>query len=468
VSNNSLSHTNESFRDPAGFVFKCKETVYRQINQDGKDDYDFFMESGLYKELSDKKLIVEHREVKEITGFKPDSRKYKLIKPTQIQFISYPYEWSFSQLKEAAILTLRIQKIALKHGMILKDSSAYNVQFTAQQKPIFIDTLSFRKYEEGAPWEGYKQFCEHFIAPLALSSFGALEILAALRVFIDGIPLETAVTLLPGRAKLKRGLFPHLYLHASTQKRYESIEKPKKNPRKVSKLAMEGLLASLEKTIKGLELPKQKTEWGQYYSETNYSSTSFSKKAKIIDGMLQKVTPNPKMVWDLGANDGTFSEITAKRGIFTISWDIDPNAVDQNYNKDRAQELKDNILPLTQNLANPSPALGWSHEERASLVERGPADVALALALIHHLAIGNNSPLPAIAAFFSKICNNLIIEFVPQGDSKVDMMLASRTNIFSDYTEENFEKAFEQYFKLKDKKPVSGSKRSIYLYQKLK
>lgn len=151
------SHSNESFRDPAGFVFKYKDNIYRQINKEGQTDFDFFVQSGLYKELVEKKLIVPHKEVKTLSGIGKDPKRYKIIQPELIPFISYPYEWSFSQLKDAALLTLRLQRIALKHGMILKDASAYNVQFIGQ-KPIFIDTLSFRVYKPGAPWDGYRDF----------------------------------------------------------------------------------------------------------------------------------------------------------------------------------------------------------------------------------------------------------------------------------------------------------------------
>lgn len=454
-----------SFRDPAGFIFNYKNEVYRQVNIAGKADFDFFISSGLYDALAEEGLLVKHQEVKQLSAIPASDLRYKIIKPEQIPFVTYPYEWSFSQLKAAALLTLRIQEMALGRGMILKDASAYNVQFIGQ-RPVFIDTLSFRVYQAGAPWDGYKQFCQHFIAPLALSAYYSPEIIKTLRVFLDGIPVALAARLLPSRSRLRLGIMAHIHLHAATQKRYErSNLQADVKTRAVSPTAMNGLLSSLRRSITSIKMPKQKTEWGEYYGNTNYSKTSFSQKQKIVDELLGKITPKPKIVWDLGANDATFSEIAARHGAYTVAFDVDYQAVESGLRRLKARNDGAKILPLVQDFSNPSPSLGWAHKERTSLEGRGPADAALALALIHHLAIGNNTPLPDIAAYFKSIATNLIIEFVPRSDSKVQVLLRGRNNIFADYNEVNFEMAFSKHFSLVRKSPVSGSKRVIYLYK---
>jgi hypothetical protein len=320
------------------------------------------------------------------------------------------------------------------------------------------------RYNEGDPWEGYKQFCEHFIAPLALSAYAGPEILPALRVYLDGIPLSLASKLLPARTRLHGGLLSHIYLHSASQKRHDQLEnKQDIKQRKVSKMALNGLMASVENTVKKLKLTKRETQWGDYYNITNYSDNAFEDKKKIVKQHLQKI-PSLNTAWDLGANDGTFSNIAADLGAYTISFDVDSKAVEQNYvKKDKRDNL---ILPLVQDLSNPSPSLGWAHAERHSLEERSPADVTMALALIHHLAITNHSPFSQVASYFAKISKHLIIEFVPKGDSKVELLLSAFSrNKFEGYTEENFEAAFSKYFKLVDKKPVKGSKRVIYLYK---
>jgi hypothetical protein len=411
VSEDTVKQHQSSFRDPAGFIFEHNDAFYRQV-----------------------------------------------------PFISYPYEWTFYQLRDAALLTLQVQQLALKHGMILKDSSAYNVQFIGR-RPVFIDSLSFWRYQEGDPWEGYRQFCEHFLAPLALSSYTTPEILPALRVYLDGIPLAITTKLLPRKARFNRGLFAHIYLHASSQKRYDKLDAttPKKQ-RKVSPMALNGLIASLEKSVKRLSLRGRNTQWGDYYNDTNYSKKAFEDKKRLVSQMLAKVSPKPKLVWDLGANDGTFSNIAASLEAFTVAFDMDSVAVAHGYRK--KDEYDNLVLPLVQDLSNPSPSLGWAHAERHSLEQRGPADVTLALALIHHLAITNHTPFSQVASFMASASKHLIIEFVPKGDSKVELLLSGFSrNTFEGYSVENFEAAFSKHFKLIDKKPVKDSRRTIYLYK---
>lgn len=454
---------NGSFRDPAGFMFEHDGTLYRQVNQTGQADYDLLMSSGLYEALQKEGLMVAHDEVQ----LKEAPHAYKVIRPVRVPFVSYPYEWTFAQLQQAALLTLEVLNIALKHGMILKDASAYNVQFIGN-KPVFIDTLSFAAYEVGKPWEGYKQFCEHFIAPLALVHYTSQDILKTLREYIDGLPLQTVCSLLPARARLRAGLLAHLYIHGNAQKKHRhggEVVGAKTKERKVSALAMEGLQSSLKNTVTKLRSPKIDTEWGEYYSFTNYSDHSFTDKRKTVAALLAQVTPKPKMIWDIGANNGEFSELAVEAGAYTIAFDIDANAVAYNYAAKRKPAVANNMLPLVQDLTNPSTALGWAHAERMSLTERGPADVVMALALIHHLAIGNNLPLDKIASFLRQIGKNIIIEFVPKEDSKVQHLLASREDIFDQYDHEHFEKAMAKHFTMVTKKPVKGSHRSIYLYK---
>jgi hypothetical protein len=455
-----------SFRDPAGFIFTDGGKLYRQVNQAGKADYDLFMKSGLYQELVDAGLLVAHKETKKSPS---GDDGYLVIEPAQIPFISYPYEWSFSQLKDAGLLTLEVQKRALKHGMILKDASAFNVQFIGK-KPILIDTLSFMKYKSGEAWEGYRQFCEHFVAPLALARYTSLDALKLLRVDIEGISLELAVALLPSRARFKPGLLSHLYLHNASQKKYQNIASERTDHqvkrRSVSEFALKGIVSSLENTIKSLEAPKQQTEWGDYYTFTNYSDKSFERKRKIVQDMLRSIKPKPVVVWDIGANNGEFSVLAANDGMYTVACDIDPVAVERNYRAKSDETQTANMLPLVQDVANSSPGLGFMGTERESIFERGPADVVMALAIIHHLAIGRNLPLPRLAEFLAATGKQVIIEFVPKGDSKVDILLASRRDVFPTYDEKHFEQAMSQYFTLVEKKPIQSTKRTMYLYKR--
>jgi len=445
-----------SFRDPSGFLFYRDRLIYRQINIAYKKNYDYLMEFGLYEALTDAELLIPHEEVN-IDSSIPD-KAYKTIKPAPIPFISYPYEWCFSQLKDAALATLEIQKKSLDFGMSLKDCSAYNIQFR-KGKPIFIDTLSFEEYREGQPWVAYRQFCQHFLSPLALMSYKDIRLNQLLRVYIDGIPLDLASSLLQFRTHFVFSLLTHVHLHAKAQKHF--ADKAVNTTRgQITRLSFMGLVDSLESAIRKLRWKAQGTEWSEYYEDTNYSPEGLRHKGQIVSDFLDKI--NPKTVWDLGANVGVFSRIAADKRIQVISFDIDSVAVEKNYLQ-CIEKGETRILPLLFDLTNPSPGIGWDSKERMSLFERGPADTAFALALIHHLAISNNLPFNKIADYFCKICDSLIIEFVPKEDSQVQRLLSTREDIFSNYTQQVFEREFEKHFMIHDSMKVKESKRTLYL-----
>lgn len=445
-----------SFRDPSGFIFKQNDVLYRQINTPYKEDYDLFLKSGLYQKLIDKNYLVSHEEVGNFSEV-----AYKTIKPDLIDFISYPYEWSFSMLKDAALLTLKIQKIAVKNEMSLKDASAYNVQFQ-DGKPIFIDTLSFEKFAE-KPWIAYAQFCRHFLAPLLLASYVDIRLTTLLRDYIDGIPIDLASKLLPAKTKFNPSILMHIHLQAKTIAKYEGNSTVNIKTLKMSKNNQLALLDSLKDLVNSLKWQPKGTEWGDYYTFTNYSDEAMQNKGELVKSFVEKI--NPKTCWDLGANNGYFTRIASDKGIPSVAFDIDPIAVEKNYLQIKNENEK-NIIPLIVDLTNPSPAIGWNCRERESLISRNKVDIVFALALIHHLAISNNLPFKKIAEFFAGICNNLIIEFVPKKDSKVKILLSTREDIFPEYDEKNFKKAFLNYFRLVDKKEILNSERTLYLFSK--
>jgi ribosomal protein L11 methylase PrmA len=449
-----------SFRDPSGFLFTDKGILYRQINRVYSKDYARLMDSGLYERLVKAGLLIPHVEAGHVS-VKSDAG-FKVIQPERAPFISYPYEWSFSQLKDAALATLSIQKRALKLDMSLKDASAYNIQFV-RGRATLIDTLSFEIYKEGRPWTAYKQFCQHFLAPLALMSCSDVRLNQLLRVYIDGVPLDLASELLPARTRLNFGLLTHIHIHAGAQKRYsDKTVKPQANALRVSRHAMTGLIESLENTIAKLSWKPAGTEWGDYYENTNYTDSAFEHKKNLVsEWALEK---KPALVWDLGGNTGVFSREAASSGAFTVSFDIDPAAVEQNYRSVKSKK-EQNILPLVLDLTNPSPSIGWDNRERDSFGARGPVDMALTLAVIHHLAISNNVPLPQLAQFFAAHCKWLVIEFVPKSDSQVIKLLTSREDIFPEYTREGFESAFSARFKIHKAETVRDSERTLYLME---
>ena len=457
-----INRIDGSFRDPSGFLFKHDQVLYRQVNKRYADEYTLLMSSGLYESLIKSRLLVAHEEVNDIQPAEPKDA-FKIIRPQRVNFISYPYEWSFSQLKDAALATLSIQKRAMKYGMSLKDASAYNIQFH-EGKATLIDTLSFEKYTEGTPWVAYKQFCQHFLAPLALMAKTDIRLSQLLRIHIDGIPLDLASGLLPFSTRLNFGLLTHIHLHARAQQQYadKQVETSTAQKGGMSKQALQGLVESLESAVKALTWKPVGTEWGDYYNFTNYSDSSFEQKKEIIGKWVEQV--KPRSVWDMGANTGFFTRIASEREIPSVAFDIDPAAVEKNYRQVKSSKEK-NILPLIQDLTNPSPSIGWNNRERDALSGRAPADMIFALAIIHHLAISNNVPLADIAEFFHGLGKWLVIEFVPKSDSQVKKLLASRLDIFDEYTAEGFERYFIEKFCLKEKSQILGTERFLYLLE---
>ena len=451
-----------SFRDPSGFMFEANGRLYRQINRSFAEQFDGFIAGGLYDRLVRDGLIVPHRECPpgSVSSPAPDL-VHKIIEPERIDFISYPYEWCFSELRDAALLTLTIQNIALEHGYSLRDASAFNIQFH-RGRPVLIDTLSFEPYREGEPWVAYRQFCQHFLGPLALIAHTDVRLASLGRDYIDGTPIDLCSRLLPGRTRLSPGLLMHVHLHARAQHKFAGETKVR--ARKVSRLAIKGLVDNLASTVRGLSWKAAGTEWGDYYEATNYTDTAMREKASIVGGFIERA--GPASVWDLGGNTGVFSRLASARGVPTVCFDIDPAAVEKNYIEMRRRG-ETHILPLVMDLTNPSPALGWDHQERASLAGRGPVDLVLALALIHHLAISNNVPLERVAAFFARAGRALVIEFVPKGDSQVNRLLATREDVFPDYEQGSFERAFGRHFEIIESRKVADSQRTVYLMRRL-
>jgi hypothetical protein len=283
-----------------------------------------------------------------------------------------------------------------------------------------------------------------------------------LRVHLDGIPLDLASSLLPLRTRRRLPLLLHLHIHAKSQKRFEGRQ-VRVARGKVGRQALLGLVDSLESGTRKLRWRASGTEWADYYEDTNYTTEGLDDKRKAVEEFIGEV--RPRTVWDLGGNIGTFSRIAAAAGAYTVSFDIDPACVEMNYLRVR-REKEENLLPLLLDLTNPSPGAGWENRERMTLLERGPADAVLALALLHHLAIGNNLPLDKAARFFAQAGRSLLIEFVPKSDSQVRRLLVTREDIFEAYTREEFERAFGEVFTIKRRVPLSGSERALYIMEK--
>ncbi|RLA39179.1 MAG: class I SAM-dependent methyltransferase, partial [Gammaproteobacteria bacterium] len=310
------------------------------------------MNSGLYDALIAEQLLIPHVEVPNFEQKQSDQSI--IIKPEEIPYISYCYEWCFSQLKDAALLTLSIQKLALAHNMSLKDASAFNIQFY-DGKPVFIDTLSFEDFSPG-PWVAYKQFCQHFLAPLTLIAYKDRRLSKYSTNHIDGLPLDLTSKLLPWRSYFNLGILFHIHMHARYQAKHNDDSKRNTTSRNltINKEKMIAMISQIESTIKNLKWKSEKTEWRDYYSNTNYQTDAMDQKKLLVETYLKTIQPSPLLTLDLGANNGEFSHLAAKFSGYVVSQDIDESAVEANYTHCKDSGTT-NVLPLIQDLTNPTP-----------------------------------------------------------------------------------------------------------------
>jgi hypothetical protein len=459
---NPTAHRKESssFRDPSGYLFWQGDQLYRFVSESYATQYDHAKTVGLFDQLIEKHWMIPFEDL----GAQEDLEDcHTVLRPSLLDFVSYPAEWCFGQIKDAALLTLDVHLHALSHGMMLKDASLYNVQFH-HGKATFIDHLSFDFYEPYGYWPAYGQFCRHFLAPLALMSRVDVGLAKLLNLHIDGVPLDLAAKILPFSSRFNFSLFAHLFLHSKYVNKFGAARSrvAKKTINISGAIAMAN---SLRSWIRGQKAHDQKTEWGQYYSETSYSDAAMASKRDIIRAMVKRA--QPKIVWDIGANDGRMSRDIADITDRIVCFDIDHTAVDRNYQICK-EEKYESILPLICDFMNPTPAIGFENQERQSLLERGRPDLVLALAVIHHLAISNNVPLDRLAGFFAKMTPNLLIEFVPKDDEMVQRLLANRADIFPDYSPEGFEQAFGTFFEIVEVTGIAESPRRLYLLRNLR
>lgn len=456
----ALHRVEGSFRDPEGFVFRRDGTLLRQVHASYAATWERAVTSGVLPGLIADGHWVAHEEAP--LSEAADARAWKVLRPTEVPFLSFPYEWSFPQLRDAALLTLEIQRRAVDHGLTLRDASAYNVQFFGH-RPVFIDSLSLGAWTEGAPWGAYQQFCRHFLAPLALMAHTDVALGALSRQWVDGVPLPLAARLLPWSTWLRPSLAMHLHLHARASDQHAATGATGKAASGMTRAAMLGLVDSLDGAVRALDWKPAGTEWADYYANTNYTDSARQAKERLVQGYLRAIAGQGplQLVWDLGANTGVFSRIAVAEGAYTVAWDIDAAAVSRNHLA-ATREAQTRLLPLVQDLTNPSPSLGWAESERPSLAARGPADAVLALALIHHLCISNNVPLGRVSSYFAQLGRHLVLEFVPKSDSQVRRLLATREDIFPDYTREGLEAAFSEHWHLDEAQPVQDSDRILY------
>lgn len=440
---NSPARDAGSFRDPSGYVFMQDDRVIRAVMPSAEKSFGAIYDSGLLRELADKGLMIgcERLDANADTlaqyrGARDDSAA-ALYEHPRVPMLSYPYEWCFSQLKDAAIAHLKLQMVALEKGYELSDATAYNMQFV-DGRPLHIDAMSLRPYQDGAHWAGYNQFCRQFLLPLLLEAWAGVAFQGLYRGSIDGISFEDALSILPRRKLLTSPSgFMHVYLHGrAVMARSSKAEKQIDLDRKLPKSRYLAMLEQLHGFISGLESAKRPASyWKTYAAVNSYSEPMRDRKLKFVEDWASDAKPS--VIWDIGGNTGDFSMAAIKGGAGTsVVLDGDLDSLESAY---RFRVKKgDKLLPLLMNLVDPTPNMGWRQSERKGLMERAGCDGILALAVIHHMCIGGNLPLAEAVRWLLSLAPSGIIEFVPKGDPMVDQLLQVRDDIFHDYEEEVF------------------------------
>jgi len=450
-------HHPSSYRDPSGFVFQLNGIYHRQVNQSYAGDYTLLMDSGLYTALAEKGWLIAHQE---ISGNHTGSADwYKTLLPAQLEQVTYPYEWCFEQLRDAALRTLAILSTAMQRGMILKDASPFNIQFV-KGKPLFIDTLSFERYDPALPWVAYRQFCECFLFPLYLEHYCGIELGKLLTAYPDGIPANVTSRLLPGKSRFNPGALMHVHL----QSWVKTDNGPRQGkPPAFSRQKLANLVENLAGIIKKLRTRvSSHSTWNNYYGQTILSRNYLEEKEKLFRHFIDDISF--RTVLDMGANDGYFSQLLAERSDATvIAIDADAACINNLYNKHIS-----NILPLCVDILHPSPALGFRNRERSSFNDRFRAELVVALALVHHLVLSGNVPVGDVARHLAELSTHLlIIEFVPLEDEKAQELIRNKQRWHLPYDASSFEQLFLEYFTIVKKSKVPGTERTLYMMKKL-
>lgn len=455
-----------SFRDPKGHVFSHGDDIFRTVTAAGVEAYELARDSGLLRKLEACGDLVPGLEIEPRFATALGLDAPHVLRHPRLPFISYPYEWTFSALKDAALLHLEVILSGLDHGISLSDATAYNVQFNGW-RPQFIDVLSFQRYADGEPWYAYRQFCEQFLNPLLLTALFGVPHHAWYRGNLEGIPTAELASLMRLRHRFNWRILSHVLLQARFQQKSRSDPARSGASARAVRLSRSGysaIVTQLHNWISGMR-PAGGTGsvWSDYADANTYAETEYAAKRKAIAEFCEK--RKPAMLWDIGCNSGDFSETALHAGAgFAVGFDADHEALDKAYARAKRDKLA--FIPLYQDLANPSPGQGWSACERRGMQERRGADAVLALAIIHHLAIGRNVPLPDAVRWLVSLAPDGIVEFVPKSDPTVQTMLMVRDDIFDSYTEETFASALQQVATIVESRRISATGRTLYIYRR--
>jgi hypothetical protein len=443
-------------------VVTTPDGVFRVLSAAGLDDWRALVESSLWRELQDEQLVVATEEAD--LDAPPDllaGEAAGVLRHERVPLVSYPYEWPFSMLKDAALLQLELNRRALRAGLALKDATPYNVQWRGT-RPVFIDVGSFERLRPEEPWAGYRQFCALFLYPLMLQAYKDLPFHAALRGSLDGIAPRDARAALAGE-RFRKGVLSNVVLHARLESRYAGADgRELKREMRRAGFSTELLAANfdkLEKLVRGLEWKAGETAWTGYGQDNTYDDAAAASKAEFVREAAAR--RRSRLTWDVGCNDGRYARIAAESADLVVAFDADHATVDALYRRLR-DEGREDVLPLVMSVTDPSPDLGWRGRERASLERRGTPELALCLAVVHHVCITGNVPVRELLDWLRSLDTALVIEFPDRTDPMVQRLLGGkRDGSNPDYDRAFFERALGERFAIDRSVPLTET-RTLY------
>ena len=454
-----------SFRDRNGRVYYFENEIIRGLSQNALENWQELAKASFFRQFTENGSIVQTQltqpdatYVNSLTLAKPWAA---YLQHEKIPFITYPYEWCFSMLKDAAILQLELLLAALQEDMILKDSSSYNFQWRGN-KPVFIDIPSFEKLQPNEPWVGYRQFCQLFLYPLMLQAYKNVPFQPWLRGAIDGIKPDELCNVMSKFDLLRPGVLLHVYLQKKLQQRHESTTKNIKSELRDAGFSKELIVNNGKKLLKlvnNLSWKKIKSEWSDYTQFHSYTDKDHTAKKEFIEKV--SCLRHRRLVWDIGSNTGEFSMLVAKHADCVVAMDSDHLAIEKLYQVLHSHRAN-NILPIIINLADASPNLGWQGLERKSITDRGLPDLTLCLALIHHIVIGANIPMAEFIQWLAKLDSAIVIEFVTKDDEMVKTLLLNKEDNYAEYELENFRRILSQYFNIQHEVMLTSKSRILF------
>jgi SAM-dependent methyltransferase len=466
-----LSADGGSFKDPSGRVYRWHEPggtrVVRGLNGEAAETIERLLSEPFFQRL------VADGDVAKTTFLPRDdpasSRVIEMgwaaaVEHEAVEFVTWPYEWPFSMLKDAALLQLRLLDTAVRNGWMLKDATPFNIQWIGA-RPLFTDVPSFVPWEDGEYWRGYRQFCSTFLTPLMLTAHLGIPFQPLLRSRLDGIPPEDATNYFYGRRRFKRGVLSHVWFPAKAERRMRrrgADVQGSGSRRRQPRVTLLALLDSLTRLVDGLSYGPPSSDWSQYSETHSYDDKDFERKKSFVDRHTS--TRRPSLLWDLGANTGTFSRIAARHSRTVVAVDGDQDAVDLLYRGAREGGER-NIVPLVMDLANLSPGQGWAGQERAAFDKRRSPDMVLCLALVHHMRVSANVPLSLFVEWLRSLDATAIVEFVGRDDEMFRKLVENKSEDYPDYTPEAFESEIAEHFTVSDRLELKGGKREMFLLE---